>query len=155
MVKWKELIIAIVICQLAGIIGSVFTFSAIPTWYVTVVKPSFSPPNWVFGPVWTLLYTLMGIAAYWIYTSKNKLKKDALNIFGVQLALNALWSIAFFGFRSPLLGLIIIVLLWISIALTIRKFYAIDRKAGLILVPYLLWVTFASLLNYYIFVLNP
>ncbi len=152
--KWKELIAAIVVCQLAGIIGSVFTISSIPTWYAGLVKPSFSPPNWLFGPVWILLYTLMGIAAYWIYTSKNKLKNSALIVFGVQLALNAIWSIVFFGLHSPLLGLIVIALLWISIAWTMVKFYAIDKLASYVLVPYLVWVSFASVLNYSIFVLN-
>jgi len=154
MVKWKELILAIVICQLAGIIGSLFTFSAISTWYATLVKPSFSPPNWVFGPVWTLLYTLMGISVYLIYISKSKEKFDAMKIFGFQLFLNAIWSIVFFGMKSPLYALAIIALLWLSIIFTTIKFYKINKTASFLLIPYLLWVSFASILNYYIWVLN-
>jgi tryptophan-rich sensory protein len=105
MLKWKELIVAIIICQFAGVVGSLFTFSSIPTWYATLSKPSFSPPNWVFGPVWTLLYTSMGISIYWVYNSKNKGVKSALYIFGIQLMFNVLWSIVFFGLKSPLYGL--------------------------------------------------
>ncbi|MGV8085686.1 MAG: TspO/MBR family protein [Candidatus Bilamarchaeum sp.] len=154
MLKWKELIVAIIICQFAGVVGSLFTFSSIPTWYATLSKPSFSPPNWVFGPVWTLLYTSMGISIYWVYNSKNKGVKSALYIFGIQLMFNVLWSIVFFGLKSPLYGLIVILFLWTSIVMTIWKFYHIDRRSGYILFPYLIWVSFATLLNYYIFLLN-
>ena len=150
MKNWQKLILAIVICQLAGIIGTIFTFSAIPNWYDGLVKPSFSPPNWLFGPVWTLLYTLMGIAAYWIYN----IDKNALKVFGVQLVLNTIWSIIFFGFHSTLGGLVLIIFLWLAIVLTIVKFYSIDKKSALVLLPYLLWVSFASILNYYLFILN-
>jgi tryptophan-rich sensory protein len=153
-IDWKILIGAILVCQLAGIIGSIFTFSSIPTWYASLAKPSFSPPNWVFGPVWTTLYTLMGISLYLIYKSKNKLRNPAMVTFAIQLILNAIWSIVFFGLKSPLGGLIIIFLLWAYIANTLLRFYAIDKNAGYLLVPYLLWVTFASVLNYYIFALN-
>lgn len=152
--KLKELIISMLICQFAGLIGSVFTFQAIPTWYVKLVKPAFTPPSWVFGPVWVLLYTLMGIGVYWVYNSKNKAKGIALALFGAQLVLNSLWSIVFFGLHSPLFGLAVIVLLWLVILATAIKFYEVDPKAGLILVPYLLWVSLASVLNYYILILN-
>lgn len=151
--KLKQLIIAIVICQLAGIIGSLFTISSIPTWYSTLVKPSFTPPNWLFGPVWITLYTLMGIAVYWIYTSKKK-NKNALLIFGVQLLLNTVWSIVFFGFHEIFYGLVIIILLWISIILTILEFLKISKNSGYILVPYLAWVSLATILNYYLWILN-
>lgn len=154
MIKWKELILAIILCQLAGIIGSFFTFESIPTWYASLEKPFFNPPNWIFGPVWITLYTIMGISSYLIYTSKNKRKTDALKIFGIQLFLNAIWSIIFFGFKSPLIALIVIILLWFLIIFTILKFYKINRAAGLILIPYILWVSFATILNYYIFILN-
>ena len=150
MKNWQKLIISILICQLAGGIGSVFTFSAIPNWYDFLNKPQFNPPNWIFGPVWTILYTLMGISAYLIF---NKDKK-ALMIFAVQLVLNAFWSIIFFGFHSILGGLIFIILLWFSILLTIAKFYKIDKNAAFLLIPYVLWVSFATILNYYLLVLN-
>jgi translocator protein len=149
--KFKELIAAIVICELAGFIGSVFTFSSIPTWYAYLVKPTFSPPNWVFGPVWTALYALMGIAAYLVYETR---KTAALKIFGIQLCLNTVWSVVFFGFHSPLGGLVIIILLWLSIVWTILEFFKVSRPAAYLLAPYLFWVSFASVLNYYILMLN-
>ena len=153
---WK-LIAAIAICQLTGAIGSLFTFSAIPSWYTTLVKPSFTPPNWVFGPVWILLYALMGIAVYLVYETKvknKKLKEFALALFGIQLILNAIWSIVFFGMQNPLGGLIVIVLLWLSIAATMVKFYEINKIAEILMIPYILWVSFATALNYWIWALN-
>jgi len=150
----KKLIAAILICELAGAIGSVFTLQSIPTWYAALIKPGFSPPNWVFGPVWILLYALMGVAAYWIYISDDKRSKPALSIFGLQLVLNVLWSVVFFGLRSPLYGLMVIVLLWLSILATIVKFHEIDKRAGLILIPYILWVSFALILNLFVWRLN-
>ncbi|MFA5049969.1 MAG: TspO/MBR family protein [Candidatus Micrarchaeia archaeon] len=153
MVNLKELIIAILICQLAGIIGSIFTFDSVSLWYPTLVKPSFTPPSWVFAPVWITLYTLMGISLYWIYNSKLKDKK-AFYVFGGQLILNALWSIVFFGFHLIFVSFLIIVLLWILILLTMVLFYKVDKKAGIILIPYLLWVSLATLLNYYLWILN-
>jgi len=154
--NWLALTGFILLSFLAGAIGSLFTFSAIPNWYATLVKPSFAPPNWLFGPAWTTLYVLMGISAYFIYQKgwKNKPVRFALSIFGVQLALNALWSILFFGLRSPLYGLMGIIPLWLSIAFCIRLFYPIDKKAAYLLVPYILWVTFATLLNFSIWMLN-
>lgn len=147
----------IIACQLAGVIGSVFTFEAIPGWYATLDKPAFSPPNWVFGPVWTTLYALMGISAYLIYR-KGWTKTDvrlALAIFGAQLILNALWSILFFGLKSPALALACIALLLVAIGASIALFWRIDRRAALLLVPYILWVSFAGILNYSIWTLNP
>jgi len=155
--KLKDMGIAflfVLVCLMAGAIGSVFTFQSIPTWYATLNKPSFSPPNWVFGPVWTALYIMMGVAAYLVYREKNKGAKTALVFFGVQLALNVLWSFLFFGLQSPLYGVVCIILLWLAIAATIAKFYKISKTAGLILVPYLLWVSFASVLNFYVWMLN-
>ncbi|HSB47100.1 MAG TPA: TspO/MBR family protein [Candidatus Bilamarchaeum sp.] len=149
--KWKLLIAAVLICELAGVIGSVFTFSSIPTWYATLVKPDFAPPNWLFGPVWIILYAMMGVSAYLIYETG---KKDALKIFGLQLALNASWSIVFFGLRSVSGGLLVIFLLWLSIALTILSFLKVSKTAAYLLIPYILWVSFASVLNYFIFILN-
>ncbi|MFH1222406.1 MAG: TspO/MBR family protein [Candidatus Micrarchaeota archaeon] len=149
-----KVIAAIFFCQLAGLIGSVFTFSAITTWYADLVKPAFAPPNWIFGPVWFTLYTLMGISAYIIYNSKNKDRPAAMTMFALQLGLNALWSFLFFGLKSPLLGLAGILTLWISIVSTIYLFYKISKPAAALLIPYIIWVSIAAALNYYIFILN-
>ncbi|RJR15047.1 tryptophan-rich sensory protein [Candidatus Microgenomates bacterium] len=150
------LIAAILICQTAGLVGSVFTFSAIPTWYATLSKPIISPPNWVFGPVWTILFTLMGISAYLVWQEgwQKKQVKDALRTFGEQLVLNALWSILFFGLKNPLLAFVEIIFLWILIVATMVKFYRLNNWAAYLLLPYLIWVSFASILNGAIVVLN-
>jgi len=148
---WK-LIISVVICQMAGVIGSIFTTSAIPRWYAKLKKPSFNPPNWVFGPVWTLLFLMMGISLYIVWNTG--ITQLALIAFAAQLILNILWSIIFFGFKSPKYALIEIVALWITIFFTIISFYGISAIAALLLVPCLLWVTFAAILNYFVWVLN-
>jgi translocator protein len=157
--KTNYLVLAgfIILSQLAGVLGALFTFEAIPSWYAYLEKPSFSPPSWVFGPVWTALYLLMGIAAYlvWERREENEGAKQALYLFGAQLALNSAWSIGFFGLRSPLIGMVIIVLLWLMIVGTLRAFTRVSATAGNLLVPYLAWVSFASLLNAAILVLNP
>lgn len=155
----------ILLCELAGVIGSIFTLPSIPAWYAGLVKPSFSPPNWLFGPVWVTLYLLMGISAYlvWEKLKENNAAKNpagakaaqlGLLLFAVQLVLNAKWSFLFFGLHSPFLGLVCIVFLWLAIVLTIWQFSKVSRNAALLLLPYLLWVSFASLLNYFIFALN-
>ena len=149
-----KLICSIVICQLAGVFGSLFTMPAIPTWYASLTKPSFAPPGSVIGIIWLILYTLMGISLYLVWTSKKKDKKTAIGVFGFQLILNALWSFLFFGLKSPLYGLICILLMWIAIAATIVFFYKIDKKAAYLLVPYLAWVSIATVLNYLILTLN-
>ena len=156
MKNFVKLIISIAICQLAGIIGSVFTAYSIPTWYASLVKPSFNPPNWIFSPVWITLYLLMGISLYiiWLSKAKPKYKKAAFTFFGLQLLLNALWSIIFFGLQAPFYAFIEIILLWISILITICFFYKISRPAAYLLVPYILWVSFAAVLNFFIFLLN-
>ncbi|MFH1587045.1 MAG: TspO/MBR family protein [Candidatus Diapherotrites archaeon] len=151
-----KLVAAILVSQAAGIIGSVFTFSSIPTWYAILDKPFFSPPNWVFGPVWIILYTLIGISAYLIW--KKGLEKSevkiALGFFGLQLVLNAFWSIIFFGLKMPLVAFIEIIILLALIIITILKFHKISKKAALLMVPYALWVGFASILNLSIWLLN-
>jgi len=151
-----KLLLAIIVCNLAGAIGAIFTFASIPTWYATLIKPEFNPPNWVFGPVWTILYTLMGISLYiiWKKHEEGKNAKPALTIFSIQWFLNALWSILFFGLQSPLYGLIGIIPLWISIALMIKEYYPLSRNAALLQIPYLLWVSFATILNASIWMLN-
>lgn len=155
-INWKHLLISIFFCQIIGAFGSAFTSPAIPTWYATLAKPSFLPPSWAFPMVWTLLYLLMGIALYLVWEEgleKTEVRK-AMGIFGIQLFLNFMWSVLFFGLRSPLYGLLEIVVLWIVIFVNIWLFYKVSKKAGLLLVPYFLWVSFAALLNYSIWMLN-
>jgi len=151
-----KLLASIAIVWGAAAIGSVFTAPAIQTWYPTLRKPWFNPPNYIFGPVWTILYTLMGIALFlvWRKGTDTPRVKPALAVFGVQLGLNVLWSVLFFGLRSPLLGLIDIGLLWMAILATIILFFPISVPASLLLIPYVLWVSFAAVLNYFIVRLN-
>jgi len=136
-IDWRKLIASFIICQLAGLLGAVFTSPAIPAWYATLEKPSFVPPDWTFSVVWTFLYLLMGLSLYLVWR-KGRDRHDVrlgMGVFGLQLALNFLWSVLFFGLRSPLLGIIGIVFLWLAIAGTIWLFYHISRLAGLLLIP--------------------
>jgi benzodiazapine receptor len=151
-----KLVIAIVLCNLAGVLGSFVTQTGPGSWYDLLVKPEINPPSFVFAPVWTTLFILMGIALYlvWIEGTDRPDVRRALVIFGFQLGLNVLWSYAFFGFQSPLFGLIDILALWFTIVATIVVFYRISRTAAYLLIPYLLWVTFAAFLNYRILALN-
>jgi len=150
-----KLLISLVLCQIAGLLGSLFTTPAIPTWYKTLNKPFFTPPNWVFGPVWISLFILMGISLFLVWKKPDYPRfKPALLFFSVQFILNVLWSAAFFGLQSPLLGLIDIILLWIAILLTILNFFKVSKVAGMLLMPYLLWVSFATLLNFSLWILN-
>jgi len=142
---------------MAAILGSILTIPAIPTWYAGLRKPGLAPPNWVFAPVWTILYLLMGISFFFILNvgpERRQVRKPVV-IFGVQLGLNILWSYLFFGMQSPLLGLIGIVALWMMIVLTIVSFFKVSKLAAMLLVPYLIWVSFASYLNYALLILNP
>lgn len=151
-----RILVFILVCELAGVIGSVFTTPSIPGWYAALTKPPFNPPNWVFAPVWTILYALMGISAYFVY-EKGLGRRDirkALAVFGVQLLLNTLWSIVFFGAHMILAAAAIIVLLWGMIAATIWLFFKISKAAACLLVPYILWVSFATVLNISLYVLN-
>ncbi len=150
------LIGSILLCQTAGIIGSIFTVSAIKNWYVYLNKPSFSPPNWLFGPAWLLLYTLMGISLYLIRQKdiNKKAVRSAVNLFIVHLFFNAIWSIVFFGMRNPFFALLNIVILWLMIVLIIFQFWKIKKVAAYLLVPYLFWVSFATILNFFIWKLN-
>jgi len=151
-----KLVISLLICQLAGIIGSFFTRPSIPTWYATLGKPLFTPPNWLFAPVWVALFAMMGVSLFLVVRKnlKNAQVKLALGIFGVQLILNIVWSMVFFGLRSPLAGFIEIIVLWIAILLTIIYFSKLSRAAGLLLIPYFLWVSFAAILNFSIWRIN-
>jgi tryptophan-rich sensory protein len=143
-------------CELVGFLGIPLTISSIPTWYATLNKPFFAPPNWIFGPVWTLLYFLMGVAFYLIWKQSWQIKKVRLAgmYFLAQLALNFIWSPIFFGLRDPLLGLIVIVAMWALIVMTMKKFYPLSKISFYLLVPYLFWVSFATILNASIFLLN-
>lgn len=150
------LVLSIAVCQGAGLIGIVFTVSSIENWYNLLNQPSFRPPNWLFGPVWTILYSLMGISLYWIWTAGTKKKevRDALKLFAVHLILNTSWSIVFFGMHNIPLSLVNIIALWVLIVIVMIKFYKIDKRASLILLPYLAWVSFATILNFAIVLLN-
>lgn len=150
------LLIALVVPQVAGGIGALFTSSAIRTWYNTLQRPDFAPPNWVFGPVWTTLFILMGIASYIVWSAgwERSDVRVALIAFGIQLVLNVLWSVLFFGARNPGGALIEIIVLWIAIGATIFLFWRVSTTAALLLVPYILWVSFASFLNYSFWRLN-
>lgn len=155
-VKLSPLVISLILPFLAGGIGSYFTFPAIDTWYLTLHKPFFNPPNWVFGPAWTLLYISMGISLYIYWTSSvnRHARNNGLTIYFIQLGLNTVWSIAFFGLRSPIMAFLIIISLWVMIYLTIQQFIKYSITAGQFLIPYLLWVSFAALLNLSIILLN-
>ncbi|PWL40279.1 sensory protein TspO [Flagellimonas aquimarina] len=154
--KVVYILIAITVCLLIGFLSSFATQSSVNDWYLTLNKPNFNPPNWIFAPVWTSLYILMGIAAgiVWSKGFHHIWVKTALYHFGFQLLFNALWSIVFFGFKSPSWALLVILLLLTLIILTIKWFKVVSKTAAFLLIPYLMWVLFASLLNYKIWELN-
>ncbi len=153
--KIFKLILLVLVCEGVGVLGSIFTISAIPNWYAGLNKPFFSPPNFVFGPVWTTLYFLMGLSLFLVL--EKKLKKDRqkiISLFSLQLFLNFIWSIIFFEAQNPALAFVNIIALWLSIAILIFKFWPHSKAASLLLVPYLAWVSFASVLNLFIVILN-
>lgn len=175
-----KLVVSIVVCQLAGIIGSFFTAPAIPTsWFTELKKPSFFPPNWLFAPVWTILFLLMGISLFLVWKKNwgiiivageqekrswnpfsTKLwtgswkEENAILIFSLQLILNILWPVTFFGLKSTGIAFFEILMLWFAILYTIVNFYRISKPAAYLLIPYILWVSFAALLNFSIWQLN-
>jgi len=151
-----SLIACILVCQAAGVLGSVFTVSSIPTWYAALEKPTFTPPSWIFAPVWIGLYTLMGISLFLILRRgwDDRNVRLAVTAFILQLLLNALWTPLFFGLHWLLPAFIEILLLWVMIVITISLFYPLSRPAGLLLVPYALWVSFAAVLNLSLWILN-
>ena len=155
--KISKILVVVVTCLVVGYFSGMVTRSAITTWYPTLVKPSFNPPNWIFAPVWTILYIMMGVAGGMVW---NRIEQDAENVkkafmfFIIQLALNAIWSLLFFYLHNPFLALIEIVLLWLMIFETYTQFKKIDKVAGMLLVPYLVWVSFAMVLNGSIWWLN-
>ncbi|WP_144904138.1 TspO/MBR family protein [Halobellus captivus] len=151
------LVVAILSVELVGASGAVFTAQGLGEWYDSLVRPAVAPPNWVFGPVWTALFALMGAALWLVWkraTEEPEAVRVATVVFVVHFAFNLGWSAAFFGMREIGLGLAVIAVLWALIVATMRAFARVDRRAALLLVPYLLWVTFAAYLNYQFWVLN-
>lgn len=154
--SYPKLAAAILFCVILGSLGSIVTITGPGSWYSSLEKPFFAPPNWLFAPMWITLFVLMGIALYLIWESGTE-RRDvqiALGIFGLQFLLNVLWSFLFFGMKSPLLGFIDILLLWVMILLTIRAFYQVKKSAAYFLIPYIAWVTLASALNGAIYFMN-
>lgn len=154
--KLTYILIGIVICSTIGFLSSVVTQSSVNGWYMTLNKPSFNPPNWVFAPVWSALYIMMGVSAGWVWAKgfHHKWVKTGLYHFGFQLLLNGLWSIVFFGLKQPLLALLIIITLLIVLGLTIKWFNVVSKIAAYLLIPYFLWLCFATALNFKIWELN-
>ena len=153
-IKWGLLITIIILCNLIGAIGAIWT-SSDSSWYKGINKPSFNPPSWIFGPVWTLLFTLMGVSLYLVWTSSNSnIKLIALIFFVIQFFFNVAWSYFFFGLGNPLYSFIEILFLLVLIFLTAFYFFKVNKIAGYLLIPYFLWVSFAAFLNYSILRLN-
>jgi tryptophan-rich sensory protein len=148
--------ISVAVCLTIGFLSSFATQSSVNDWYLELNKPSFNPPNWIFAPVWTVLYIMMGVAAgiVWAKGFYHIWVKTALYHFGIQLLFNALWSIIFFGFKNPFGALLIILALLVLLIFTIKWFKVVSRTAAYLLIPYLLWVCFATALNYKIWELN-
>lgn len=150
------LAVSIAICGLAGAIGGIATADSVTgDWFVELAKPAWNPPNWIFGPVWSILYLMMGIAAWWVWKQAGLAKaKFTLAWFGFHLMLNTAWSILFFGMEQPGWAAIEIVVLWLSIAISMRLFFRHSKLAAGLLIPYLMWVSFATCLNFAIWSLN-
>ncbi|MGX7666901.1 TspO/MBR family protein [Flavobacterium pedocola] len=152
-----KVLMVVATCLCVGYFSGIITKESITTWYPTLEKPGFNPPNWVFAPVWTTLYIMMGVAAGLVW---NKMDTDRINVrkglqfFAIQLTLNFLWSYLFFGLHNPLLALAELALLWLMIYETFVVFKRVDKLAGWLLIPYLIWVSFAGILNAAIFWLN-
>ncbi len=153
--KFYDLGLSIFICFFAGSVGSYFTYPEIKVWYTSINKPSFNPPNWIFGPVWSILYLLMGIALFLVWQKRKTVDvRFAIGLFAVQLILNTTWSVVFFGSKDLFAAFVVIIILALMILFTMISFYRISKTASLLLLPYLLWVSFASYLNYSILLLN-
>ncbi|UPT71685.1 MAG: tryptophan-rich sensory protein [Flavobacterium sp. JAD_PAG50586_2] len=154
--KILKILLLVIVCVSIGYLSGMVTRDSINTWYPTLVKPIFNPPNWIFAPVWTLLYIMMGVAAGLVWTSNadEKIIQKALGFFAIQFGLNALWSYLFFGLHNPLLALVEIVLLWLMIFETYNQFRKINKIARFLFIPYLAWVSFATILNASIWWLN-
>lgn len=152
-----KLIISLLLPLVVGGLGGLVTSRSVADWYQTLEKPYFSPPDWVFGPVWTLLYLLIGVSLYLVWASPLTYpytKTAAYIFFGIQLVLNLMWSLVFFGLHAPAFAAVVILMLLVAIVLTMVSFWPISRWAALLLVPYLLWVSFATALNVAVALLN-
>lgn len=153
--KWISLFVFIALCLFVEFFASFWTMETVSTWYPTLTKPSWTPPSRLFGPVWTVLYLLIAVSGWLIYTLENSRHRTiALSLYGIQLALNFLWSFFFFSLRNPLFGLIDIALLCLFIILTMLKAWHVRPLASLLLIPYLIWVLYATALNASIWLLN-
>jgi translocator protein len=154
--RWKLVVLLLIVGAVAAA-GAAVTFPKIDTWYAGLAKPAFNPPTWVFAPVWAALYGLMAVAAWrvWEAPAEPAATRGALAHFTIQLMLTLLWPLTFFGLQRPVSGLIVMLVLAAAVATTARRFYLIDRLAGLMLLPYLAWVAFATVLNAAIVGLNP
>lgn len=152
-----QIVLFIFLCQLAGAVGAWTTATGASAWYQSLEKPAFTPPDWLFSPVWITLYTLMGVAAYLVWRRRweRYQVKSALGLFILQLLLNAAWTPVFFGAEAIRAAAVVIVLLWCVLLVTVWRFFTVSIAAGLLLVPYLLWVTYAAVLNIALWVLNP
>jgi len=150
------LAVCLVLPLTVGMLGGLFTDAGPGSWYASLRKPGFTPPGWVFGPVWAVLYVLMGVAAFlvWRKGAAHRAVRSALVLFAVQLALNGLWSPAFFGLRSLAAGMVVIVLLWVVLVATVVRFWRVSAAAGELLLPYLFWVSFALVLNAFLWAMN-
>ena len=155
-ISWWYLIPAILIPQVIGNLGAIYTIPNINTWYAALTKPAFNTPNFIFGPVWFTLYTLMGIAIFLIWRSKGSRQehREANQIFIMQLVLNLGWSVVFFGMQEIFWALIIILILLAAVITNIIYFYRLNQAAAWLLVPYLMWGSFATVLNFAIWQLN-
>lgn len=153
--KLFKLLISLLMPLGVGLLGSIFAGNFVSSWYSNLIKPSFNPPQWVFAPVWTVLYILIGLSFYALWTNNHPRKFKTLSrVYFVQLGLNGLWSLLFFGFQNPLLAFIDIILLWIFILIFIWKSYTLSKISAYLFIPYWLWVSFALILNLSIIVLN-
>ncbi len=152
--KLLKLFFCILLCEGAGLIGSIATSSSLNSWYVSLNKPLISPPGWLFAPVWTIIYVLMGVSLFLVLEKKGKSKKKAIWVFSFQLLLNILWSFLFFGFQMPLLAFVEIIILWILILTMMKEFAKIEKKTKWLLLPYILWTSFAAVLNFWFWIIN-
>ena len=153
MTRIASLVVAVGLCLAVGALGGWVTATSVKTWYPLLSKPGFTPPDWLFGPVWTALYVLMGIAAWRVWRADAK-ARNALAVFAVQLMLNLAWSVVFFGLRKIGAAVAVIVLLEAAILTTMAAFWRVDRSAAALLLPYALWVAFATVLNIAVWRLN-
>ena len=151
-----RILLSILICLLIGFLSGQYSSASVETWYITLDKPAFNPPDWVFAPVWTILYILMGIAGGMIWNTGIELEgvRKALLLFIIQLLLNAIWAVIFFGMQNPPLALVEILFLFLAIYLCTKEFSSLNKQAGWLMIPYLLWVGYATILNLSIVILN-